>query len=165
MSARFGANATSYLSRTTDLPGATPLTVCWRTQLVTDRNAAGMLWTLINSGLNTYEDVRLLTDGTTPRLGTNAANTSASSGKMAVAAAEAKAETLQYGPLYGLDDLRTGDLENSLRQYYDIDRIALLLAPYPDTQDALKSLLDNFNFDALGGEISARLRASSSGQA
>jgi hypothetical protein len=80
MSARFGANATSYLSRTTDLPGATPLTVCWRTQLVTDRNAAGMLWTLINSGLNTYEDVRLLTDGTTPRLGTNAANTSASSG-------------------------------------------------------------------------------------
>jgi hypothetical protein len=79
MSARFGANATSYLSRTTDLPGATPLTVCWRTQLVTDRNAAGMLWTLINSGLNTYKDVRLLTDGTTPRLGTNAANTSASS--------------------------------------------------------------------------------------
>jgi len=77
MAARIDAQADA-LTRTTDLPAATPLTVCMRVYLVSDRNAAGFFFQLVNAAGTVSQDMRVTTDGTTFRVQTNATGSSSS---------------------------------------------------------------------------------------
>ena len=70
--------AGNYLIRTTSTPGATPFTVCFRVQLVTDRNVAGTMFSLFSSNGTVYQDVRVTSNGTTPELRTSSNNASSS---------------------------------------------------------------------------------------
>ena len=70
--------ATTYLIRSATVPAADPITVCFRIQLVTDRNVTGTPFSLFNANGSNYQDVRVTSSGTVPELRTSAASSASS---------------------------------------------------------------------------------------